>query len=378
MKTSRRTKVLFMGEMISSHAQSWVGLLDDVRDEFELLGFGVPGSPYPVTSKLPLFNLPYQSLTSEKIPNWFRKLVLHFVIRTFRPDVIHTFAAFPTSALYAPIIRQYQPKIKWVMQVRGGPDVYMNRHIEERKAVLSSLFHSCDILIADNDINYSIAKEMGLPLARCWEYGIAPGTGGVELDDFNDAIKPSQAEKRVVWTKAYEGYESKGLPVLEAIKLAWPSIRGTKFLFAAVNPDIENHVKILPQEIQDHIELTTRMPREKILQLMKASRVVMAPSMLEGIPNSLYEAMASQCVPIFSPLETYFDKFKNKENIIYAQNLRPEEIAEALILALTDDAMADRIAANNTRLVSEIANRNRISEHLVRLYHTLAHNKGYK
>lgn len=369
---SQKIRVLFLGEMISSHAQSWMGLLDPEAEDFELMGFGVPGSPYPVKSKVKLFDPPGHFINSMKLPNWIRKALLHFLILTFRPHIIHSFAAFPTAALYRDVIMCYQPRLKWVVQVRGGPDVYINRLDHAKKESLVKIFRDCDVLIADNEINYNIAVEMGLSPDKRWSYGIAPGTGGVDLNDFPDAVKPSEAVKQVIWTKAYEGYESKGLPVLEAIKMAWPSIRGTKFVFAAVNPDLEKHLSFLPQEIKDHISLHHRLPRQEILSLMQKSRVVMAPSLLEGIPNSLYEAMASKSVPIYSPLETYVDKFKDNENVLYARNLFPEEIAAALIKALNDDVLADKIAENNVKLVPEIAGRQKVSKNLISLYRSLA------
>lgn len=369
MMAGEKIRVLFLGEMISSHAQSWMGLLDYAPGEFTVLGFGVPNSPYPTQS--PYKNFGGKFVTSPKVPAFIRNILLHLAIRVFRPDIIHSFGAFPTAALYAPVITKYRRNIKWVMQVRGGPDVFINHRDKIKGAVLQDLFAKCDVLIADNQMNYDIARQLGMAPDKYWSYGIAPGTGGVDLDEFHDAAAPSRSQRQVIWPKAYEGIESKGLPVVEAIRLAWPKIAGTKFILTAADHNIQQAVSRLPEDIKKHIEIHRRIPRAEMLGLMKKSRVVMAPSLLEGIPNALYEAMAAQCVPVFSPLPTYQDIFRGNENILYAANLNSEEIAASLIRALTDDELADKMAAINKVLVAQIANRRKIADNLIRLYRDL-------
>ena len=366
---AEKIRVLFLGEMISSHAQSWMGLLDYAPGEFRILGFGVPNSPYPAQS--PYKNFGGKFVTSPIVPAFVRAILLHLVIRIFRPDIIHSFGAFPAAALYAPVITKYRKNTKWVMQVRGGPDVFINHRDKIKGAVLQDLFAKCDVLIADNHINYDIARQLGIAPDKCWTYGIAPGTGGVDPSEFQDAAAPTRSQRQVIWPKAYEGMESKGLPVVEAIRLAWPKIVGTKFIFTAADHHIQQAVSQLPEDIKSHIEIHRRIPRAEMLRLMKQSRVVMAPSLLEGIPNALYEAMAAQCVPVFSPLPTYQDIFIQDQNILYAANLNPEEIAASLIRALTDDELADKIAAANKVLVAQIANRRKIADNLIRLYRDL-------
>ncbi len=367
-----KIRILFLGEMISSHAQSWMGLLDYASEKFNILGFGVPGSPYPQNSRFKMFLGNEKIVTNTRVGNFWQQLLLKYVLSTYKPHIVHTFGAFPTAALYGPTLRKFKSKTKWVLQVRGGPDVYINSQAPKKRSILESIFKSCDVLIADNETNYRIATELGIDPAKCWSHGIAPGTGGVDLDEFSDAKLPSQSERRVIWPKAYEGYESKGFPVLEAIKLAWPQIKGTKFTFLAGNAELNNRLQHMPAEIMEHICVRTRIPRADALALMKNSRVVMAPSLLEGIPNALYESMAAKCVPLFSPLETYVHKFKDGENIIYARNMHPHEIADALVKALKDDENADRIATNNIQLVAKIANRKKIAENVINLYESLS------
>ena len=111
-----------------------------------------------------------------------------------------------------------------------------------------------------------------------------------------------------------------------------------------------------------------RIPREELLHKIKHARVLLAPSLSDGIPNSLYEAMAAGVAPIVSPLKSFSRIFTNNNNVLYARNLYPKEIAKALITLMNDDDLVNRIAENNYTLVKKIADRNIIRQRAIEYY----------
>lgn len=367
MAAKRKIRVLFIGELISSHAQSWIGLLNN--EDFEVAGFLVRGAAYPQDARFKLLMGKFAS--SPKVPALFQKALLKIAIALFKPDIVHCFSVRTSGVIYGDVLKNYEGKIKRVLQLRGGTD-FLGHEEAEHRAVLESALKSFDKLIADNDENYRIAGELGWPEEERWPYGIVPGSAGVDLSLFEDAPLPSKAARKVIWPKAYEWRDCKGLQVLEGIKLAWPEIKGTEFVLAAVNDDIEAAIAEADPEITKYFTvLRQRVPREEMLEYMKDARVVMAPSVLEGIPNTLYEAMAARCVPIYSPLETFAHKFEQDKNILYAHNAKPLEIADALIKAVNDDDLADSIAQNNIPKVSDMADKNKIRERVTEFYKSL-------
>ena len=104
---------------------------------------------------------------------------------------------------------------------------------------------------------------------------------------------------------------------------------------------------------------------------MPGARVMLAPALIDGVPNSLYEGMACGSYPIVSPLETIRSVVKNEENVLFARNLYPNEIAGALERAMTDDALVDAASQRNLELVRRIAGRDVIRPRVIEFYENL-------
>jgi glycosyltransferase involved in cell wall biosynthesis len=113
-----------------------------------------------------------------------------------------------------------------------------------------------------------------------------------------------------------------------------------------------------------------------VFELMSRARVMLAPSLVDGVPNSLYEAMAAGALPIVSPLETIQHVVENERNVLFARNLYPDEIAATLQRAMTDDRLVDSIAEQNLPLVRRIANRQDIKKKVISFYKDIARQGG--
>jgi hypothetical protein len=78
--------------------------------------------------------------------------------------------------------------------------------------------------------------------------------------------------------------------------------------------------------------------------------------------------MAYGAFPIVSPLETLMFIVKHEENVLFARNLYPQEICEALSRAMSNDELVDHAAGINVVLVKKIANRKNISQEMIEYY----------
>ena len=129
----------------------------------------------------------------------------------------------------------------------------------------------------------------------------------------------------------------------------------------------------LPESIRRSCVPRERVSRAEVLEIMLKARVMLAPALIDGVPNSLYEAMACGAFPIVSPLETIASVVNNQENVLFARNLYPNEIAEVLARAMTDDDLVAAAAERNLELVRHIANRDLIRPRVIDFYESLSH-----
>ena len=297
------------------------------------------------------------------------------IIRTWRPDVIHTIGLTLGGYFYYPVRQRH--KIQdiglWVMQTRGGSDLTLSRLDPDAAAVMKRVLGECDQIITDNEINFTYLEELGVGREKICPLGWVPGTGGVDVAGLSAGWSPPSTRPRMIlWPKAYESPWSKALPVLEALCLAWDKIQPSEIHLLAADPEVRMHCRALPAEIQKSLHFYERIDRGKVFELMGQARVMLAPSLVDGVPNTLYEAMACGAFPILSPLDTIKTVAQEPDNLLFARNLYPQELAEALSKAMHEDELVDRAAQGNLELVKQIADRAVIGPKLEVYYQDLA------
>jgi glycosyltransferase involved in cell wall biosynthesis len=396
-----RPKILFVGLPESSHTHSWIDLLEGA--EFNVRLFALPTGLPPDDWKVRTYVTDYTDArldpatraslfprsrvgrvarrgVARALGRWdvegLRLKWLSEVVRGWRPDVIHTLGLTPASYFYAEARERFglQGVGKWVAQARGGPDLALHRLLPEHVTKIRAVLAGCDEFIADNRQNYEYGVELGLDEGRASALGVVPGTGGIDVEAIAAgwASSPPSGRKLILWPKAYECPQSKSLPVLEALRLAWARMPPCEIHMLVTIPETRMWLATLPEEIRRSCRVHDRVPREEVLELMTRARVMLAPSLSDGVPNSMYEAMAAGAFPVVSPLDTIRPVVEGGRNVLFARNLYPEEIAEALLRAMTDDQLVDGAAPLNLELVRRLAGRAEIRRRVVEYYGRLA------
>jgi len=397
-----KPKMLFIGIGNSSHTHSWIELLS--RSELNIQLFAIPGTQPPQEWNVKTYisgirgkNNPLRQYLYKESDNLFKSTIykaitklglpqlspenwLAATIKKWQPDIIHTLGLFDNQGglFYLQTREKYHLESygKWVLQLRGGSDMALRYKNPEFQDIIKQALFKCDQIICDNYKNIEIATEMGVSKEKFAPFVPVPGTGGMDLSDIihSKFIAPSKRERIIIWPKAYECVWSKGVSVLAGIQLAWKKIYPCEIYLLAISPEINEWIFTLPKEIQEHFHIFDRIPRKEVLSLLRRSRVMLAPSLVDGVPNSLYEAMAYGAFPIVSPLETITPIVRLIENVLFARNLFPNEICDALILAMTDDELVDKAAENNLELATRLVDRESIRMRVVKFYEEFAIN----
>lgn len=396
-----RPRILFIGPGESSHTHAWIGLLEGAP--FNVRLFSLPQGSPPDDWPVPTYVTQYGSAVAnsatrrrlfargrverfarrnfervfgaadvnETIDRWLARAV-----REWRPHVVHTLA-LDTAEFYFRVRRRHglEGIGLWVLQTRGGSDLALSHLDPARRGPIGEVLRACDRLLSDNPQNFRIARELGVREEQFAETGVVPGTGGIDVEALAAGWHgpPSRRERLVLWPKAYDCPWSKALPVFEALKLCWERIRPCEVhMLAMTTPETRMWFWSLPEEIRASCRVEDRLPRPRALELMTRARVMLAPTLVDGVPNSLYEAMAAGAFPVVSPLETITPLVAAEENVLFARNLYPEEVASALVRAMSDDALVDAAAERNLALVRRVAGRAEVRRRVLDFYGRLA------
>ena len=393
-----RPRILFVGHSESTHAHAWIDLLADARMNVRMFALptGVPPDDWPVRTYVTTPTARrldrqsrerlYPAGRLARAPKRaYARLVagdraieqrwLAQIIRDWRPHVVHTLGIEPAGELLFDTRRAHQidTSIRWVLQTRGGSDLALSRFDPARRPRLAEVMCEADCILSDNPINFEIATEFGVGVDRMSPIGTVPGTGGVDVDLLASfAVGEPSSRTVILWPKAYECPWSKALPVFEALTQHWHRFPECEIHMLATVPESRMWFHAMPAAIKRACVIDDRIPRDAVLQLMGRSRVMLAPSLVDGTPNSMFEAMATGAFPVLSPLDTIRPLLREGRNTLFARNLYPDEIGDALARAMSDDNLVDDAAAENRELVRALADRATIRPKVVGLYESLA------
>ncbi len=396
-----KPRILFVGLGENSHTQSWIDLLE--RAPFNVRLFAMPTGIPPGDWDTPTYITAYTPArmnprTRKSLyPEWqggqltkramarlilgnnsaeiLRERWLANIIRRWQPDIVHTLGIEQGGEIYLQVRRKFglEGIGKWVLQTRGGSDLALTHLDPERSKTLADVLQSCDQLISDNEENFRIARQLGVREDQFAPIAPVPGTGGIDIDSLRKKWDGEPSSRRsIVCPKAYDSPWGKILPTFEALKLCWEKIQPCEIHMLSMNSESRTWFWSLPESIRRSSHPRERVPRAEVLKLLLSARVMLAPSLIDGVPNSMYEAMAAGAFPIVSPLDTLRPIVEHERNVLFARNLYPHGIAEALTRAMTDNALVDAAAKRNLALVRRIADRTEIRQRVVGFYEELA------
>lgn len=305
--------------------------------------------------------------------DWLTSALRKTVTR-FRPDIIHTFGLEPAGSLIAKLrsTDALFSKPRWVAQLRGGSDLELRKFDPEAMRVAADIFQSADAIVSDNRRNFKYLAGAGVEPKRFASISPVPGSGGVDLDAVLPGPLPASQRRVILWPKAYNTPYTQAFPILEALRMAWPRLQPCRLvLLWATQPEVRDWIRAICSDLDVSWDVRDRVSRNEVFDALRESRVMLAPSLVDGVPNMLYEAMATGALPIVSPLGTISDVVRDRENVLFARNLHPQEIADALIEAMNNDALTDQIARTNRARVYELADRAQIQRKVREFYSTM-------
>jgi glycosyltransferase involved in cell wall biosynthesis len=214
-------------------------------------------------------------------------------------------------------------------------------------------------LIADTARDLRLAMELGFPAER--PTLIVPGGGGIHLNDMNPAsdagILPETLPDVpiVVNPRGQRPGSLRQDIFFQSIPLVLNRIPQALFICPPLAGDEESEHWVELLGIKKNIHLWPRLNRSQMWNLYHKARVFVSPSIHDGTPNSLLEAMACGCFPVVGDIESMREWIRPGVNGLLIDSKSPHSLADGIITALENPALCTVAKKENASIIADRA-----------------------
>jgi glycosyltransferase involved in cell wall biosynthesis len=212
---------------------------------------------------------------------------------------------------------------------------------------------------------------------------ILPGGGGINLSLFHPGKSDSDIRAQL--------NISNGVPVVinargfrayirnEIFFQSIPAVlrEHPKAVFVCVgmeaNPIAEKWLSRL--SIRENVRLLPSVQHDQMAALFRMSHVAVSPSLHDGTPNTLLEAMACGCLPVAFDIESVREWISNEVNGLLCESNNVDSLGRAIIHALSDKGIREEARKQNLLLVAERAEYDQVMQQAEDFYREVVRHK---
>lgn len=103
------------------------------------------------------------------------------------------------------------------------------------------------------------------------------------------------------------------------------------------------------------LRLMSTVPHEQMGHLYRLARIMVSPSVHDGTPNSLLEAMACGAFPVAGRIESIEEWIDHNQNGLLCDPTNPIDLAEKISRAIEDKELRERAFKRNQELIKQRA-----------------------
>ena len=268
-------------------------------------------------------------------------------LRKINPDIVHAQSTFP--GLYALVAKKVLGK-PYLFSERGM--VYFPSQFQYQ--ILKLVLRNADAVLA---LTEDMKEEMG----KIYSRAIYVVPNGIDLEKFEGLLKDEMRcklqvktdERLVIFVGRFR--HEKGVEYLiKAMEIIRQRDHSIRLILAGEGPEEENLKSLTEQlKLEGCVEFVGQIPNERVPEYMAASDVFVLPSLSEGFPNVILEAMASGLAIVTTKVTGLSEIIKDRENGLLVEPRNPQQIAEKVLQLLEDDQLREGISENNKEEVKK-------------------------
>jgi glycosyltransferase involved in cell wall biosynthesis len=298
----------------------------------------------------------------QRLRYWIGPLSLSRHRRRFRslaeglaPDLVHALR-IPFEGMLAAATPEGIPLVLSIW----GNDLTLHARGSPLMARLTrQALRRADGLLTDTRRDLRLAAEWGLPSDA--PTLVVPGGGGIHLEELESGGAPAALPEElppgpvVVNPRGQRPGSLRQDVFFRAIPLVLEKCPEALFVCPplAGDPLAEKWVEALG--IRARTRLWPRLDRAQMWSLLRRSDIFASPSVHDGTPNSLLEAMACGCFPVVGRVESLGEWIQDGVNGLLVDATSPRQLADGLIAALHDRRLREAAKKKNARIIAERA-----------------------
>jgi len=276
---------------------------------------------------------------------------LQYLISNLKPDLIHAMR-IPYEGMLAGLASDAlpAPRPPLLISVWGNDFTLHASATRQLKKLTRKTVERADALHTDCHRDLKLAHHWGFSKEKPGV--VLPGAGGIQTEIFFPQEEPRQPV--VINPRGLRAYVRNDT-FFKAVPQVLARQPQTRFLCPAMQnqPEAEEWASRLG--VGESLELQPLLTRSQMAETFRQSQIVLSITTHDGTPNTLLEALACGCFPIVGDIESLREWISPGVNGLLVDPANPEELADAILAALSNPELRARARSHNLKLIAERA-----------------------
>lgn len=293
------------------------------------------------------------------------------LVDSVRPDLVHALR-IPYEGMLACVTPTEIPLLVSIW----GNDITLHAHGSPQMAAFTRrVLRRADGLLADTRRDLRLARTWGLRTSASTL--AVPGSGGIRPGEIKASGRsgalPEElpAAPLVVNPRGQRPGSLRQDIFFRAIPRVLEKIPEAYFVCPSLRGDVQAEGWVASLGLRKRTRLWPKLTQPQLWALLKKAQVFVSPSVHDGTPNSLLEAMACRCFPVVGNIESMREWITNGVNGLLVDAADETALAGAIVRALNEPALQSQAAQVNTALVAERADYTRNMQCARELYESV-------
>lgn len=295
---------------------------------------------------------------------------LRAFIREVQPDIVHAMRVPYEGMLTASALQGFVTRPLFLVSIWGNDFTLHAPSTPLMRMHTRRVMQVVDALHADVERDVRLARQWGLGEDKAAL--VAPGSGGVRSEVFYPPDEPVK-EPVIINPRGVRPYVRND-SFFKAVPLVLAKRPDAKFVCSSMQGEAQALTWVRELGIEGAVELLPPVPFLEMGDVFRRAQIVVSPSVHDGTPNSLIEAMACGCFPIAGDLESIREWIMHAQNGLLVDATDPQSIADAVLLGLEREDLRREAAGLNMNIISAKADYGRTMERVVEFYQAVMGN----